>query len=267
MDLLGRPYTISIHAPPRGATVAVHATIFFKAFQFTPLREGRPCLSHHLRPRHDFNSRPSARGDSDGVFTPLSYREFQFTPLREGRLTESTINCATENFNSRPSARGDYRLMRYRIRFKSFQFTPLREGRRFRRNSLRGCVRPFQFTPLREGRHPLHECNTEGIFISIHAPPRGATGSPDRRAERDSISIHAPPRGATIRFKSTIFPSRISIHAPPRGATCGVVRRLHSTLFQFTPLREGRQSYVSSKNSFVSDFNSRPSARGDTFAG
>ena len=32
---------ISIHAPPRGATVAVHATIFFNAFQFTPLREGR----------------------------------------------------------------------------------------------------------------------------------------------------------------------------------------------------------------------------------
>ena len=55
---------ISIHAPPRGATrgllalpslssyfnsrpsargdkVAVHATVFFKAFQFTPLREGR----------------------------------------------------------------------------------------------------------------------------------------------------------------------------------------------------------------------------------
>ena len=98
---------ISIHAPPRGATalsvqhqkrqvnfnsrpsargdVAVHATIFFKAFQFTPLREGR----------------------RDGVFTPLSYRIsihapprgataikafslsdvdiFQFTPLREGR--------------------------------------------------------------------------------------------------------------------------------------------------------------------------------------
>ena len=104
-----------------------------------------------------------------------------------------------------------------------------------------------------------------GTFISIHAPPRGATCSVGfRNQQRPFISIHAPPRGATrargnnVRLKKN-FNSRpsargddvlvlrrrsrgISIHAPPRGAT-----RLKRSNFN-----EYR------------DFNSRPSARGDT---
>ena len=54
----------------------------------------------------------------------------------------------------------------------------------------------------------------------------------------------------------------ISIHAPPRGAT-GKARVTDSAwVFQFTPLREGRlcQHQIAIKRS---DFNSRPSARGD----
>ena len=76
--------------------------------------------------------------------------------------------------------------------------------------------------------------------ISIHAPPRGATGRELIAAQRH-ISIHAPPRGATLflseamrrtadfnsrpsaRGDACVFPPRnamrISIHAPPRGAT------------------------------------------------
>ena len=55
---------------------------------------------------------------------------------------------------------------------------------------------------------------------------------------------------------------RISIHAPPRGAT-----KRHSTswkrsLFQFTPLREGRRAPRSHATP-PTNFNSRPSARGD----
>ncbi len=33
-------------------------------FQFTPLREGRPKYNATENPMNDFNSRPSARGDS-----------------------------------------------------------------------------------------------------------------------------------------------------------------------------------------------------------
>ena len=144
---------ISIHAPPRGATVDQyeHVTINGK-FQFTPLREGRPAL-------------------------PLSaqtVRQFQFTPLREGRPDVTFYRSGQYAISIHAPPRGATRLMRYRIRFKSFQFTPLREGRRKHlcgalcaglyfnsRPSARGdratlheASPPtlFQFTPLREGR-------------------------------------------------------------------------------------------------------------------
>ena len=100
--------------------------------------------------------------------------------------------------------------------------------------------------------------------ISIHAPPRGATGKENHRSIAGSISIHAPPRGATGAapaalaalpiFQFTplregrpgsvaVIPYRlfISIHAPPRGATMTRIEQGRRTLFQFTPLREGRQ--------------------------
>ena len=58
---------ISIHAPPRGATgIRAVCTSSASAFQFTPLREGRPAGQSAMGNRNDFNSRPSARGDSPG---------------------------------------------------------------------------------------------------------------------------------------------------------------------------------------------------------
>ena len=99
----------------------------------------------------------------------------------------------------------------------------------------------FQFTPLREGRPFEQMANAIPYIISIHAPPRGATGlAADMASFYNLISIHAPPRGATsCKFSNVLarnFNSRpsargdsesarlyarsnISIHAPPRGAT------------------------------------------------
>ena len=79
----------------------------------------------------------------------------------------------------------------------------------------------FQFTPLREGRRRFLCALRRFPFISIHAPPRGAT-----IAEHDSA-----------------YGRKISIHAPPRGATTGEASNgLFVTSFQFTPLREGRRA-------------------------
>ena len=121
----------------------------------------------------------------------------------------------------------------------------------------------FQFTPLREGRHPNINSFLATVRISIHAPPRGATRWRRNEVSARRISIHAPPRGATmppqVCYKSRI----ISIHAPPRGATFLFAILPHCSdyfnsrpsargdssmiyipyqlsLFQFTPLREGR---------------------------
>ena len=97
---------ISIHAPPRGATMP----------------------SPSVTASTNFNSRPSARGDPHGTNLPNSFfisihapprgathfvssygsvLQFQFTPLREGR----------------PADKANHNLPAL------FQFTPLREGR------------------------------------------------------------------------------------------------------------------------------------------
>ena len=165
---------ISIHAPPRGATTrhpnsAVHPPYF--------------------------NSRPSARGDK----------------TRKQKKEEKNV------ISIHAPPRGATKRLKKHIAPTIFQFTPLREGRRAAaRRTV--CSGKFQFTPLREGRRP--PC------ISTHIP--GYFNSrPSARGDADAgidfsaynISIHAPPRGATGNWVRKIKTIDISIHAPPRGAT------------------------------------------------
>ena len=126
-----------------------------------------------------------------------------------------------------------------------------------------------------------------GFVISIHAPPRGATGQIYAAISAAmAISIHAPPRGATVSsVPHYFFPVDFNSRPSARGD-----HRRHKYMqgaqkFQFTPLREGRLE-EKSKGDVVGrisihapprgatkakpepaqlnpDFNSRPSARGD----
>ena len=57
------------------------------------------------------------------------------------------------------------------------------------------------------------------LFISIHAPTRGATLILGGETVADHISIHAPTRGATVQLGVVRVGFMISIHAPTRGAT------------------------------------------------
>ena len=77
----------------------------------------------------------------------------------------------------------------------------------------------FQFTPLREGRRYGRIYYEIVTYISIHAPPRGATVKYVPIPLDMAISIHAPPRGATYLLGNGVELENISIHAPPRGAT------------------------------------------------
>ena len=170
-----------------------------------------------------FNSRPSARGDSAAAPGSRLSGYFNSRPSARGDASPALPRPAGAGyFNSRPSARGDAGI-------GGFILDML-----------------FQFTPLREGRLQRIQIIEPVLIISIHAPPRGATETPERKAEDDPISIHAPPRGATrhtphkpwhgrhfnsrpsargdFRLSSVLVASRISIHAPPRGAT-GLPRR------------------------------------------
>ena len=188
--------TISIHAPPRGATPTRTAA------------SGRP---------EYFNSRPSARGDV--VKVPIC------------RAAEISIHAPPRGATRRGCGQGDG------CRCISIHAPP--RGATSRRPRVRASGK-FQFTPLREGRLPW-------TFLICCLP---------------LISIHAPPRGATASFLVSKWRDSISIHAPPRGATARPGRNICAESFQFTPLREGRPHRISPPPNF-SNFNSRPSARGD----
>ena len=189
-------------------------------------------------------------------------------PPRGATKPASSSNALANHFNSRPSARGD------RVRtfvfvagnisihapprgatddgtrvLKSylFQFTPLREGRRDGRARGEADCDYFNSRPSARG-----DVETDTIvaqwFISIHAPPRGATKTstgliiqskfqftPLREGRQNIgvkpsvpnfISIHAPPRGATEQRRTRAAMTTISIHAPPRGATREIHQRL-----------------------------------------
>ena len=122
-------------------------------------------------------------------------------------------------------------------------------------------------------------------LISIHAPPRGATGHEERIGGlRDDFNSRPSARGDTLVEKVKKLPD-ISIHAPPRGATHCLCFLRPQYSFQFTPLREGRPDCAGTRRlrkrisihapprgatrfrggtpQRPSYFNSRPSARGD----
>ena len=142
-----------------------------------------------------------------------------------------------------------------------FQFTPLREGRQIAEPTP-PTPAAFQFTPLREGRLALL---SDGFCKSLYFNSRPSARGDARCAQlycEIFISIHAPPRGATNRSTDAAYTSCISIHAPPRGATQCASNYIVKFLFQFTPLREGRRQTPLGALK-PSDFNSRPSARGD----
>ena len=215
------PYIISIHAPPRGATIHKQRSFAASAdFNSRPSARGDQRIRHQSQAGYDFNSRPSARGDIDWQL----------------RLLDGIISIHAP-------PRG--------ATWRCWEKEPTREE--------------FQFTPLREGR--LRPAARLGIILDFNSRP-SARGDAAVDAEKKAldISIHAPPRGATLRRILLPRLLSISIHAPPRGATVHVDEAGFATVFQFTPLREGRLLRVRHVGS-AENFNSRPSARGDTLHG
>ena len=281
---------ISIHAPPRGATARSRpVSPSCKAFQFTPLREGRRKASSFAANPWNFNSRPSARGDvshdcdnrqshrisihapprgatiaaatgyigqGEFQFTPLregrlprnyhlreATKIFQFTPLREGRLFPPLREALTGNFNSRPSARGDLVMRLVSPARQYFNSRPSARGDTVSKSAL--CVmRTFQFTPLREGRHTSHRRLLREEYFNSRPSARGDTQqSGCRRTRARYFNSRPSARGDFVAFRQRL-PCK----------------------FQFTPLREGRLEFLSILDGSIFDFNSRPSARGDRVA-
>ncbi len=174
-----KPPNVSIHAPARGATLAISADRAMSSC-FNPRPRARGDIPHQITAvsTHCFNPRPRARGDAEApAIEPAKYL-FQSTPPREGRLFFSVILINRRGFNPRPRARGD----------------PIGDYRR--------VIGEFQSTPPREGRHIRCEDCGEYVAVSIHAPARGATRCHSRPADEVPVSIHAPARGATLLWRT-----------------------------------------------------------------
>ena len=165
---------ISIHAPPRGATMP----------------------SPSVTASTNFNSRPSARGDPHGTNLPNSFFISIHAPPRGATREIGGIAGNGKDFNSRPSARGDARRQHSRQPLSTFQFTPLREGRHLTlEEAYKAAI--FQFTPLREGRQSLVSADTRFPIFQFTPLREGRLIAQCSHSTEICISIHAPPRGAT----------------------------------------------------------------------
>ena len=158
-----------------------------------------------------------------------------------------SLECYQVYFNSRPSARGDCPLCGRVLRTENFNSRP----------SARGDVhgvdfsvghQPFQFTPLREGRLYRRMHKARGVYFNSRPSARG-----DRHKSQLHlsviISIHAPPRGATIPLMVPFIPSVFQFTPLREGRRFLRQQEACQPKFQFTPLREGRLRNMRSQTS------------------
>ncbi len=166
-----------------------------------------------------FNSRPSARGDENGYVDMARIIDFNSRPSARGDISYTPLVPAIEHFNSRPSARGDSPLLKaLSTDNEHFNSRPSARGDTSGGADVTGWG---YFNSRPSARGDLHPQRAERVrCISIHAPPRGATARRRRKSQ-----------------KWTYFNSRPSARGD--GKTAEEVAEMD--LFQFTPLREGRQ--------------------------
>ena len=215
-----------------------------QARQFTPLREGRRDAQAVRRLRTQFQFTPLREGRRTRSSASGRSAIFQFTPLREGRqdavdaekkALEISIHAPPRGatagsrpqparrgyFNSRPSARGDT--------ISTF---------------LPSCTALFQFTPLREGRPHIFSRWRVNAHFNSRPSARGDPCSKWFERSADDFNSRPSARGDST-YAALCALGYISIHAPPRGATKADMRQvLTPIIFQFTPLREGRQNQL-----------------------
>ena len=122
----------------------------------------------------------------------------------------------------------------------------------------------FNSRPSARGDRAPQSRRAASAHFNSRPSARGDTNGCVKRFTLRQISIHAPPRGATPRSPKCLNPLKIFQFTPLREGRLPLsVVRCSGSLFQFTPLREGRQGARMRKNADCTNFNSRPSARGD----
>ena len=149
---------ISIHAPPRGATLVFCSSFAFCPFQFTPLREGRLVHGHVVPSGAQFQFTPLREGRLSSFLSSVPHQLFQFTPLREGRpsIPRGTVTTTP-----------------------SFQFTPLREGRHGSRRTCENEPIHFNSRPSARGDCKNIRFTSPKCYFNSRPSARGDAGHGD----------------------------------------------------------------------------------------
>ena len=142
-------------------------------------------------------------------FNPRTHSGCDLQPVSSGYAV--ALFQSTHPLGVRPH------FIRCVITTRRFQSThPLGVRRRVRLSMiLRPCFNPRTHSGCDKA---ICEEYTE-VWVSIHAPTRGATPLSYEIIQSLVVSIHAPTRGATIVSAYLQNQILVSIHAPTRGAT------------------------------------------------
>ena len=208
----------------------------------------------------DISIHTPARGATSFTTALSMYLTISIHAPARGATATCIIPYGAKDISIHAPARGATGKTLCYLIYQIFQSTLPREERPI---SPRMFPNAFYFNPRSRERSDCNFVNLEiKLFISIHAPARGATLSKCDNIHSRYISIHAPARGATfpwigMRTEESYFNPRsrersddglqysvdgamISIHAPARGATNGNPRLVTFSRFQSTLPREER---------------------------
>ncbi len=228
---------VSIHAPTRGATFYNLSVYFVELFQSTRPRGARPTDSSCAANANKFQStRPRGARQFNNLCMVLLLVSIH-APTR-GATTITALHAAVKGFNPRAHAGRD--------------------------GSTKDLDYMYQFQSTRpRGARRLQLHFSASIFVSIHAPTRGATliniitgamerFNPRAHAGRDvriikmnstEVFQSTRPRGARLVLFAAFSVQIVSIHAPTRGATVGIRSSTSPLMFQSTRPRGARPGF------------------------
>ena len=186
---------ISIHAPPRGATLADCTASRFQPFQFTPLREGRRPDHRLWREAGTISIHAPPRGATRKPLTSSrGGNPFQFTPLREGRRGLMQYGDGINAISIHAPPRGATEILQRIAQQMNISIHAPPRGATFQVFCI-PTEEIFQFTPLREGRHR----NPDGCpsFPNFNSRPsaRGDRCTQTIRSRRSYFNSRPSARG------------------------------------------------------------------------
>ena len=151
-------------------------TTLFSLFQFTRPRGARPARVRRRDQRQRVSIHAPTRGATPGVWQTAGAVAGFNSRAHEGRDRRDCERGRAGRVSIHAPTRGATPPSSLAASGKSFQFTRPRGARR---EAAEAHPQAPRFNSrAHEGRDPKRVCDFAGLFVSIHAPTRGATRRP-----------------------------------------------------------------------------------------